>query len=402
MIKKYKFLRIIMSVVCVFALLNCNDEKYTSIENGLYIEEAAPSNKFNQQVETQLVDETDVLKTLTVRLARAVDQEIDVRLEIDRQLLDEYNKANNTAYQVLPEEYMSFAKSVTIPAGEISAPVVNLIIKPYDASNGETYAIPIRIIPSNSSVPLIGNADHILYLLTSPNKQKSVILKRGETITAFKTELPVDEWTVEYWIKVDNITGRSTENWEGEANKSLRSLMFYGNSQPISFNSGESMLMLRYWPAGANKIAPTLQCQMTGTYFDSSEFWRPDVWYHIAYTYDGKTVQLYKDGSPDRSGTVDKDFIFTEISLCKGFNSTMQVEFAQIRIWNKCLSQSALKEGMSRQIPVDSEGLIGYWMCNEGEGNVLKDCTSNANDIVINAQTPKWSEKSYNFAHPNN
>lgn len=94
MIKKYKFLRIIMSVVCVFALLNCNDEKYTSIENGLYIEEAAPSNKFNQQVETQLVDETDVLKTLTVRLARAVDQEIDVRLEIDRQLLDEYNKAN--------------------------------------------------------------------------------------------------------------------------------------------------------------------------------------------------------------------------------------------------------------------------------------------------------------------
>lgn len=387
----------------VYALIlnSCNDEEYTSIENGLYIEEAAPSNKFNQQVETQLVDESEVTKTLTIRLACAIDRDVTVEVQVDKQLLDEYNKANNSHYELLPEMYMSFDKTVTIPAGEISAPVVPLIIKPYVAPNNESYAIPIRITPVDGTVPLVGNADHILYLLTTPNKQKAVVLRSGEIKTAFKAEIPVNEWTIEYWIRVDNTTGKSTENWEGEANINLRRLMFYDDSAPIHFNNGESMLLLRYWADGVNKIAPTLQCQMTGSYFDSSEFWRPDIWYHIAYTYDGHTVQLYKDGSPDRSGTVDKSFVFSELTLCSGFNRTMQVELAQIRIWSKCLSQSAIQDGMSRQLPTDSDDLIGYWMCNEGSGNILKDCTSKANDIVVTTQNPEWSENIYNFAHPN-
>lgn len=78
----------------------------------------------------------------------------------------------------------------------------------------------------------------------------------------------------------------------------------------------------------------------------------------------------------------------------------MQVEFAQIRLWTKCLTQNAIQEGMSRQVPGDSEGLIGYWACNEGEGNILKDSSPNGNDIVINGEA-QWSDKLYNFYHPN-
>lgn len=399
--KANRFFRYVMGGLLLIAWTSCNDEEYKSIENGLYIAEAAPSNKFNQQIETQLIDETEVLKTLTVRLAHVIEQDVTVELSIDPQILEEYNRDNHAVYQVLPDEYMEFDKTVTISAGDISAPAVNLVIKPYENSNGEFYAIPIKITPINSPVPLVGNADHMLYLLTSPNKQKAIVLKRGEVKTLFKSEIPVSEWTIEYWIKVDNTTGLPVDKWEGEENIDLRRKMFYDNSAPIHFNTGESALLLRYWADGVSKIGPTLQCQMSGTYFDSSEFWRPDTWYHIAYTYDGKTVQLYKDGSPDRSGTIDKSFIFTEMTLCSSFNSTMQVELAQIRLWNKCLSQSNLQDGMSRQLPVDSDGLIGYWMCNEGEGNILKDCTSNENDVVITGQTPQWSEDTYNFSHPN-
>ena len=80
----------------------------------------------------------------------------------------------------------------------------------------------------------------------------------------------------------------------------------------------------------------------------------------------------------------------------------MQVEFAQVRLWNKSLPANVIKDGMSRQIPADSEGLVGYWKCDEGEGRTLKDCTTNENHINLSSGTrSSWSEKEYDFSSPN-
>ena len=223
-----------------------------------------------------------------------------------------------------------------------------------------------------------------------------MILKSGnKTSLKFKNEIPVTQWTIEYWIRFDNITGRPTGNWVGLANKSFREMMFPGNVAPLSFNG----ILLRYWPQGVKQIAPVLQCQLDGNYFDSEEFWWPDTWYHITYTYDGSTIRLYKDGTINASKTDSRDFTFNTISLAQSFGWRVQVELAQIRLWSKCLTENAIQEGMSRQISGDSDGLIGYWKCDEGEGNVLKDNSPNGNDITL-AGTPAWSEQ-YNFYHPN-
>ena len=181
----------------------------------------------------------------------------------------------------------------------------------------------------------------------------------------------------------------------GPANIAFRRLIFADNSAPISFND----VLLRYWADGAKKIAPCLQCQLDGNYFDSEEFWYPDIWYHIAYTYDGSTISLYKDGTLNNSKADSRDFTFNNISLAQSFGWNMQVELAQIRLWSKCLTENAIQEGMSRQISGDSDGLIGYWKCDEGKGNVLKDNSPNGNDITLTG-IPAWSEQ-YNFYHPN-
>ena len=285
--------------------------RIAAIDNGIYIAEAAPSNTFGQQIEAQLVDEGDVIKTLTVRLVRAIDQDVTVTLDIDQQLIDEYNQQHEASYELLPEEFRSFERTVTIPAGEVSAPVINLTIKPFTTPNNEAYAIPVRITSVTGPIGLVGNANHILYLLTSPNKQKAVILKSGnKTSLKFKNEIPVTQWTIEYWIRFDNITGRPTGNWVGLANKPFREMMFPGNVAPLSFNG----ILLRYWPQGVKQIAPVLQCQLDGNYFDSEEFWWPDTWYHITYTYDGSTIRLYKDGTINASKTDSRDFTFNTIS----------------------------------------------------------------------------------------
>ena len=393
MIKYSKYLVLGMALA---AIAGCDDAKLSTIDNGLYIQEAAPSNTFGQQIEAQLVDEGEVNKTLTIRLVRAINQDVTVTLDIDENLIDTYNKKNEASYELLPEEFRSFERTVIIPAGSVSAPVVNLTIKPFMTPNNESFAIPIRITSVTGPVKIIGNANHILYLLTSPNKQQALILKSGnQTKVTFKNEMPVSQWTIEYWIKIDNITGKPTGSWVGLSNKPFRNKIFADNAYPISFNG----ILLRYWADGAKQIAPTLQCQLDGNYFDSEEFWWPDTWYHITYTYDGATLRLYKDGTLNNSKADVRDFVFKEMTLAGSFGWQMQVEYAQIRLWSKCLTDNAIQEGMSRQLPGDSEGLIGYWKCDEGTDNILKDSSPNGNDITIKG-TPKWSEV-YNYYHPN-
>lgn len=394
--KVIKYSKYFVLAAALVTAAGCEDAKLSTIDNGLYIQEAAPSNTFGQQIESQLVDEADVTKTLTVRLVRAINEDVTVTLDIDQQLIDDYNQKNAAAYELLPEEFRTFERTVTIPAGEVSAPVINLIIKPFTTPNNEAYAIPIRITSVTGPVRLVGNANHILYLLTSPNKQKALILKSGnKTSLEFKAEMPVTEWTIEYWIKFDNITGQPTGEWVGENNINFRRNIFTDNSAPIHFNG----VLLRYWADGAKKIGPTLQCQLDGNYFDSEEFWYPDTWYHIAYTYDGSTISLYKDGTLNNSKADEREFVFNKITLADALGWRMQVEYAQIRLWSKCLTPNSIQEGMSRQLPGDSGGLIGYWKCDEGQDNVLKDSSPNGNDITIGG-TPQWSDI-YNFYHPN-
>ena len=395
--KMIRFSKYVVLVIILTSVFGCDDSEMKAIDNGLYIQEAAPSNKFDQQIITQLVDDEEVVKTLTVRLVRAMDHDVTVTLDIDPQLLEDYNNKNEANYLVLPEEYRNFEKTVTISAGNVSAPVIDLTIKPYSSSNGEAYAIPIRITSVDGPIEMKGNANHLLYLLTSPHRQKAVIIKRGNRTTkTFSTAIPMEQWTFEYWVKVDNITGRPTGDWEGLGNKNFRARIFVPDSQPLTFSD----LTLRYYADGANVQIPILQFQNSAGHFDTTGFWWPDTWYHIAYTYDGTTVTVYKDGVKDNSLANSIDWTFKSLSFAIGsFGYEQQVEFAQIRMWKKCLSENVIKDNMSRQVAGDSDGLIGYWKCDEGTGNELKDSSPNQNHVTLGG-TPQWSEQ-INFSHPN-
>ncbi|WP_418213585.1 BT_3987 domain-containing protein [Bacteroides difficilis] len=395
--KMIRFSKYVALVIILASVFGCDDAEMKAIDNGLYIQEAAPSNKFDQQIITQLVDDEEVVKTLTVRLVRAMDHDVTVTLDIDPQLLEDYNNKNEANYLVLPEEYRNFEKTVTISAGNVSAPVIDLTIKPYSSSNGEAYAIPIRITSVDGPVEMKGNANHLLYLLTSPHRQKAVIIKRGNRTTkTFSTAIPMEQWTFEYWVKVDNITGSPTGDWEGLENKNFRARIFVPDSQPLTFSD----LTLRYYADGANVQIPILQFQNSAGHFDTTGFWWPDTWYHIAYTYDGTTVTVYKDGVKDNSLANSIDWTFKSLSFAIGsFGYEQQVEFAQIRMWKKCLSENVIKDNMSRQVAGDSDGLIGYWKCDEGTGNELKDSSPNQNHVTLGG-TPQWSEQ-INFSHPN-
>ena len=146
---------------------------------------------------------------------------------------------------------------------------------------------------------------------------------------------------------------------------------------------------------------------MNGFYFDdNTEAWKSRTWYHIAYTYDGSTVQLYIDGqkNANKLAPSGKVFTFDKITLVQNFASYygQNTGLAQIRMWDSCLPQATIQDAMNREVAADSPGLLGYWKCSEGEGNILYDSTSNGNHITLRG-TPDWNAYGViNFMNPNN
>ena len=94
--KMIRFSKYVALVIILASVFGCDDAEMKAIDNGLYIQEAAPSNKFDQQIITQLVDDEEVVKTLTVRLVRAMDHDVTVTLDIDPQLRSIITKMKQT------------------------------------------------------------------------------------------------------------------------------------------------------------------------------------------------------------------------------------------------------------------------------------------------------------------
>lgn len=371
---KMKTFVTLFAVGALFA--SCEDADYSVITNRVYISEAVG---LDQQIFSLTVD-GDVDFDLTVRLAEPTDRDVTVRLDVDDAMITEYNNANNTTYETLPEQYIEFAKEVVIPAGKTSAPPLQVTIKQFKAP-GVSYALPIRIVSADGA-DVMAKTARMLYRLSAPHYQKTVVVSRANHAeVAFAQALTSNTWTLEFWVNISDFTSRS-KIFDG------CELMGYGS------------FFLRYWNPGAIKPGkPCLQWQGNGVYFDSPQFWDDRTWYHLAYVSDGSKVALYVDGELSVTKDTDAAQTFNTLRIGKGsyYWGSVTASLAQIRIWNKALSVSTIKDAMNREVAADTEGLFGYWKCDEGTGSVLKDSSSNGNDLTL-AGTPAWTEE-LNFSH---
>lgn len=126
-----------------------------------------------------------------------------------------------------------------------------------------------------------------------------------------------------------------------------------------------------------------------------------DEWVHIAVILNGdeKTVTLYQDGKVAATATMDsniKDIDLTEtynnwqndlqmFALGRSYDNTRDFcgMMSEVRVWNRALSADEINaDGHFYSVSHDSDGLVAYWKLDDGEGNVIKDYTSNGNDLT--------------------
>lgn len=134
----------------------------------------------------------------------------------------------------------------------------------------------------------------------------------------------------------------------------------------------------------------------------------PDIntWYHIAVTFDGSTgtLKCYIDGK-EVGSVVDSNFTtasfgvphndesdngYGKITRCfwVGYAYDSGRDFrgmmSELRIWNKALTPEEINApNHFYQVEPTAEGLVTYWKCNEGKGNVIKDHTAYGNDLSV-------------------
>ena len=129
-------------------------------------------------------------------------------------------------------------------------------------------------------------------------------------------------------------------------------------------------------------------------------------WQHIAFTYDGSYIRLYKDGvlvdSSAATGIIGQNTLPLQLGKLDwgttGFYMTGRLD--EIRLWDVALSQTEINNWMC--IPLDLthpnyNNLMGYWRLNDGQGTIAYDQTANGNNGTLMGGT-QWQISTTCFA----
>lgn len=369
----------------VFA--SCDDANYQSMENGLYINEAASATTFNQQVEDLAISK-EMTMAIHLRVARPAEKDIKATIGLAPEFMDKYNAEHGTSYQVLPDEFLKFDTECVIPAGSTTSRDININIKPFSTPNGEAYCVPLKVVSADTDVQIMEATSRIMYLLTGPLIQKVPMFDRNP-MPSWKGDnwgIETDEWTLEGWFNMDY-------------------LAMYDNNQAIFSVACSSGTEIYVRFGDANVDGRQMQVKTGGSQFELTPIFERHKWYHFALTYSASgEVTAYIDGEKAGGMTKKNHYIIDNLTLCgsESWFTCKEAKLAQIRLWTKCQPQSTIKANMNRGVKPDSEGLVGYWKLDEGEGNILKDSSPNKHNLESFQGTDiVWSSFDVDFTDPN-
>lgn len=363
----------IFILAALFATLfvACNDADYSAEDNKLFIEETGV--KANQR-KVYTMESEAVELTLTPRLSSVLSNDVGIKILVDTDHLEEFNKQNGTAYKPLPASgYALSQENVTIEAGRVT-PSGNITIKVETftedmVNSGDTYALPIRIVTTDANSSVVEGADRIVYALDLVRYADVPVFGVDRTLGGHRkgmadyreTPLTLENWTVEFRLHMDS---------------------YSINNQAVFNGGGDTELYVRYGdaPIPYNQF----QVKFGGSQINSF-MGEVNKWHHIAMTYDGTNMRIYLNGN--LQGTMDNP---GHVMTLNGRTAVIssgttyfraQAMMNEVRIWNVARSESEIKENFYVVSP-QAEGLVSYWKMNEGEGTEFKNSIAGAPDMI--------------------
>ena len=386
------------------AFTACDDAKNDVIDNMVYISEAA-SDPSTEIILGQAGEKSST--SISVRMAHKVAADTKVKLALDEGVLAAYNKLNQTEYQIIPSEYVTFPAEVVIPAGSVSAEV-EVEITSFDGEAGVEYAAPIKVMESNGVQLSNSTSQYVITFGKVLRQYAPTFYYNNAMLMNWENPVELSNFTLEWWVRC---TGRSGTGGFSINNQALFSFVAnyelyvrFGDIVYVDKNTGRNMfnfLQIKTMGIDAN--------------YDSGDPnnnpLKGGEWIHFAHTYDAGTgdVVLYMNGVEvnRNNGGAGNVFTFTGLNMFSSGSSYFRdyIEMCQLRMWKTTRSAAQIQKNMKKEVKYTDPNLVFYLPMNEGEGSdTLHDVTGNGHDCVIgsnpaaggnNKYAQAWTEYSF-------
>ncbi|MCD2421809.1 DUF1735 and LamG domain-containing protein [Niabella pedocola] len=367
--------------ICVAALLiiigftACKKTPgYSVITDAIYLSEAAQGGS------TKLViDENGATVTVTPRMAQPATRAIMAKVVVDAAALNAFNKKNGTNYLPVPAELVTLSENtVSIPAGAVSAPAVNVSIRPFTTQmeqSGDKYALSLSLTDVSGTGSLASLSNFVYEFEPVIVTAVPVVNRNNAIKMAMRQDYSLQAWSVEMRVNMDRL-GTSIGQYNNQA-------LFGAYPSEIYIRFGDA-------PIPGN----VLQVKHQGTQINCNTVFSASKWYHLAFVSDGNQLKIFVNGELDATLALPGNLTnlsrdqFSMIGSGSYFVANCMLN--EVRFWTKAISQDQIKNNMYAINP-KTDGLEAYWKMNEGVGNVFADATGHGCTATA-AGTVSWSE----------
>ena len=393
--KKYIFL----TIVAALGLMACN--KADKFQYGKEIALITGTDASPIAKDQILADEIPISYNYSVSITGPAKEDMKVHIQYDSLALVKYNAANKTSYVNVPRNVVVVNDEfVTITKGSATSSMTSVTMLDNSfIQEGVIYVIPL-------SVAYLDNGGGTQILEAS----KSLFIKVGKTMESFSLDIPgtgvystydlgagnynLDTWTLEIKAHPYNMKSRGADQlcrlacWNEDGGGQVL-LRFNENGKP--WKTLDIVSVNGRYVTGA-----------TGEGDNATGAFEPNAWYMISIVWNGNDLSVYINGEKDTpwqytiSGSQAFNLNRFEIGMSWGGYGSSQSytgRMAEMRIWNIARSQSDIASTLC-SVDATSEGLLGYWKMNEGEGHIFHDSVA-GNDMDWDKSQRQKDETNY-------
>ncbi len=240
-----------------------------------------------------------------------------------------------------------------------------------------SYKYEITAVKANGTEGALSVPANVCYCPSGPSIQFN---GNGEKAMIFDAPLlnPISQLTIESWIRFKK----------------------GGSLQPFIVSKSGNTLGYELYLSGLG-FERDVCFKIEPGYLKSNTHLKANIWYHVAATYDGKSMRLYINGKLDSElyakghlGISHEPVLIGKRNVDSFDKYTGNID--EVRIWNISRTAKQIEKYQRLLLNGKEEGLVGYWRMDDGCNYYGCDMSGNGNEVYLMNKTC-WCSSTFPF-----